>query len=677
MKVTKGNSYTYGIIILSISAAMLLTLAFPPLNFFPIAFIALFPLNIIIYKADKIRYYVLSSFLFVIVFFGYLLVWVAAFMLKETEAAVSFLALFTILFLLTLLFYFPAMIISGYLSKTFPNIRFLIVPAVFTVMEYMRNVGYLGFPWGIIGYSQWNFIPFIQIADTIGVLGISFLIYLSNAVITHYLILYVEKSESIKNNKKISNKKVFLPAIATAAVFFIVLVYGLIKVNYIEAKRVSMPKTKMALIQKSFDPNIPWNSIYTGEPYKRNSPGIQGLAERFLLKSEKFQSEEKPDGYTQNSTISVKRICKLATDAALSKPSLIVYPESVTMDSYNYYLSRYGEMFQYGMASNSTYPAIFNTYILYNTIKNTQTHHLLGTTIVEENTNENAYNPYKYYNGIEFINEQGNIIDSYKKIKLVPGGEAYPFQNNKFLLINTFPFKNIIALIYEQFDKAGASRWEIGDKISVFEHPNGYKFSGIICYESAFGDFVRQFAYDGAQTIAVITEDAWSYSDNSLLQHFYMSVFRAIENRRDIVHNGNSGVTGHISSSGKVISTLPFWKPDYMIANVALNDKITIYTRFGEWFVVLCFIGIVALFIIKLSNTIKNIYIKIKDKVYTKIKKTKTKTDKKDFKHTDNEKHIYDIKKKEENNQSIFDQSTSEIFNTLSEIIEEDEKNNK
>ena len=156
-----------------------------------------------------------------------------------------------------------------------------------------------------------------------------------------------------------------------------------------------------------------------------------------------------------------------------------------------------------------------------------------------------------------------------------------------------------------------------------------------------------------------------------------MSVFRAIENRRDIVHNGNSGVTGHISSSGKVISTLPFWKPDYMIANVALNDKITIYTRFGEWFVVLCFIGIVALFIIKLSNTIKNIYIKIKDKVYTKIKKTKTKTDKKDFKHTDNEKHIYDIKKKEENNQSIFDQSTSEIFNTLNEIIEEDEKNNK
>ena len=65
MKVNKSNSYTYGIIILSISAAMLLTLAFPPLNFFPVAFIALFPLNIIIYKADKIRYYVLSSFFWI------------------------------------------------------------------------------------------------------------------------------------------------------------------------------------------------------------------------------------------------------------------------------------------------------------------------------------------------------------------------------------------------------------------------------------------------------------------------------------------------------------------------------------------------------------------------------------------------------------------------------------
>ena len=587
---SKSNSYTVGVIILSIISAILLSLAFPPLNFFPISFIALVPLNIIIYKSDKLRYYVISASIFVLVFFGYLLMWVTAFMLKETEAIVSFLTLFTILFLIIFLFYFPAMLLSGFLSKKLPEFRFITVPLVFTFMEYMRNVGYLGFPWGIIGYSQWNFSLFLQSADIFGVLGISFFVYFCNSVIAHYLLFFAERNIS----KKYQYKKPYIPAIVFISSFILILIYGAVKINIEESKRTLQPKTRIALIQKSFDPNVYWNNIYTGEPYRKNSKGIQGFAEKFLLKPEKFQSEEKPDGVTQNGTVSVRRIAKLARDASLSKPSLIVYPESVTLDSYGYYINEYKEIFDYGLVSNSIYPGIYNTYILYDMIRYTQTYHLLGTTIIKEDTNENAYNPYKYYNGMEFINDRGNVIGEYSKIKLVPGGESYPFQDNEFLL-NTFPFKNIINFMYAQFDKAGANRWDRGRSITVFNHPNGYTFSGVICFESAFGDFVRKFVYNGAQTLAVITEDAWSYSDESLLQHFYMSVFRAVENRRDIVHNGNSGVTGHISSTGKIISTLPFWKPDYMVANVALNSDITIYTRFGEWFVFLCFIGILVL----------------------------------------------------------------------------------
>ena len=143
-------------------------------------------------------------------------------------------------------------------------------------------------------------------------------------------------------------------------------------------------------------------------------------------------------------------------------------------------------------------------------------------------------------------------------------------------------------------------------------------FSGVICFESAFGNFVRKFVYNGAQTLAVITEDAWSYSDESLLQHFYMSIFRAIENRRDIVHNGNSGVTGHISSTGKIISILPFWKPNYMIANVALNSNITIYTRFGEWFVYLCFICICVLMFFATTKSLAELKEIIKKRLFNK-----------------------------------------------------------
>ena len=694
---TKNNSYTLGTIVLTVLSALLLIPAFPPLNIFPMSFIALAPLNIIIYKANKIRYYIISAAVFVLVFFGYLLMWVSAFMLKETEAAIAFLALFTILFLLVLLFYLPAMLLSGFISKRLPRFRFIAIPIIFTFMEYMRNVGFLGFPWGIIGYSQWNFLPFIQIADTIGLLGVSFFIYFTNAVISHYILLYADKIDIKKDRKN------YLPAVILVSSLILILIYGIAKLNLEESKRLRANKTKIALIQKSFDPNNYWREIYTGEPYRRNSGGIQGFAENFLLKSDKFKSAEIPDGVSQNGTISVKRVANLARDAALSQPSLIVYPESVTMDSYGFYFNRNKELYEYGLASNSTYPAIYNTFILYDMMRATQTYHLLGTPIIKENTNEDAYNNYEYYNGMEFIDYRGEVLDEYSKIKLVPGGEAYPFQDNEFLL-NTFPFKNIINFMYQQFDKAGAAKWNRGKKITVFNHPRGYTFSGLICYESAFGDFVRQFAYNGAETLAVITEDAWSYSDESLLQHFYMSVFRAIENRRDLVHNGNSGVTGHISSSGKVISTIPFWQPDYMIANVALNDRITIYTRFGEWFVWLCFIAIIVLTFfsakkdfIKFKKSSKEkissiiLKIKLNNRIKKKLKKIQKKNEIKNNQSPAEKIHSYinndnveelpsldDIedsiksanteKKKPYN---IFDEQTTDMYSVLDDIMEE------
>ena len=678
----KSNSYTVGVVILSIISAVLLTLAFPPLNLFPIAFVALTPLIIIIYKADKVRYYIIASSIFVLIFFGYLIMWVAAFMLKETEAIISFLTLFTILFLIIFLFYFPAMLLSGFILKKFPKFRFLIVPTIFTFMEYVRTLGYLGFPWGIVGYSQWNFTLLIQSADIFGVFGISFFIYLSNSVIAHYILTYAEKP---------NYKKQYVAILVLISSFFIIIIYGGIKINIEESKRNLQPKTIIALIQKSFDPNIYWNNIYTGETFRKGSKGIQGFAENFLLKPDKFKSKEKPDGITQNGTISVKRIAELARDAALSKPSLIIYPESVTLDSYGFYISEYKELYDYGIASNSIYPGVYNTYILYDMIRYTQTYHLLGTTIIKEDTNKNAYNPYKYYNGMQFINDRGNVIGEYSKIKLVPGGESYPFQDNE-LLLNTFPFKNIINFMYAQFDKAGANRWDRGRKLTVFNHPNGYTFSGVICFESAFGDFVRKFVYNGAQTLAVITEDAWSYSDESLLQHFYMSIFRAIENRRDIVHNGNSGVTGHISSTGKIISTLPFWKPDYMIANVSLNNDITIYTRFGEWFVYLCFITIIILLLLSTAKTLMELKYIIKEKLFpkkiidvgninenTKIDYDIPSLDDLDNLYTD-EKNISQSSENTDDKKdyNIFDDDkyTSNIYSTLSTIIEENEKNN-
>ncbi len=598
-KIEKSNIKS--IAILSIISAFLMLLAFPPFNLFPFAFVALVPLNIVVFKAYKARDIYFAAACFVFVFFGILLFWIAAFMLKETDTTVALLTLFSILFLLVLLFYFPAMLLSNILSNRFPALRILIVPALFTMMEYMRNVGYIGFPWGMISYSQWNFLPFIQFADLTGQLGVSFFLYFVNAMIASFIIDY---SEANKKNIHIRLKYILGFVIS----FTLIISYGFIQINLENKKREERDKTNIGLVQKAFDPNHKWRSIYTGEIAEKRSSGLQTIAKKFFLKPEKFNNLEKPDGKSQNGTIVSKRISKLVDELmAESKPDLIIHPESTILDSYGYYYNDNKK----GLDNKNNRPGLYNTGIIYDMIRKSETYHLLGTSIIKESTNSKNYGNYNYYNGMEFIDTKGAPIANYGKIKLVPGGEAYPFDSDFW--INMPIFGKVVQFIHAEFGSAGAGRWTVWDGYTIFSHPSeDYKFAAIICYESAFGNFTRRFIKDDAELLAIITEDAWSYSDNSQWQHFNMAVFRAVENRRDVVQNGNSGATGHISSAGKVLEVIPFWEPGFMVASMALNKEKTLYTLAGEWFTLLCLLFIVFLicYLIFLKVRNKTEYIK-------------------------------------------------------------------
>jgi apolipoprotein N-acyltransferase len=47
--------------------------------------------------------------------------------------------------------------------------------------EYLRTRGFLGYAYGITGYSQWSLVPVIQIADITGVWGVSALLVFPSA----------------------------------------------------------------------------------------------------------------------------------------------------------------------------------------------------------------------------------------------------------------------------------------------------------------------------------------------------------------------------------------------------------------------------------------------------------------------------------------------------------------
>ena len=75
-------------------------------------------------------------------------------------------------------------------SPLFP----LFAAALWTALEYMQTYLFTGFPWELLGYSQHQVLPVIQIAQFTGVYGVSFLVMLLNATLAMVFIALRERT---------------------------------------------------------------------------------------------------------------------------------------------------------------------------------------------------------------------------------------------------------------------------------------------------------------------------------------------------------------------------------------------------------------------------------------------------------------------------------------------------
>ena len=78
---------------------------------------------------------------------------------------------------------YPA--VFSFMLRHLQGFRFPIVgAAAFWVgLEFLRAKLLSGFPWSLLGHTQYRFTTLIQIADINGVYGVSFLILLGNAFV--------------------------------------------------------------------------------------------------------------------------------------------------------------------------------------------------------------------------------------------------------------------------------------------------------------------------------------------------------------------------------------------------------------------------------------------------------------------------------------------------------------
>ena len=123
------------------------------------------------------------------------------------------------------------------------------------------------------------------------------------------------------------------------------------------------------------------------------------------------------------------------------------------------------------------------------------------------------------------------------------------------------------------------------------------KLSALICFEDVFGHLARKFARGGAQILVNMTNDAWFGDSAEPCLHLQSSVFRAVENRVNVVRSANTGISCFISPCGEILSRVSDDSGrDVLLAGEKTQELEIVpmpsfYTTFGDIFAWLCLIA--------------------------------------------------------------------------------------
>ena len=196
-----------------------------------------------------------------------------------------------------------------------------------------------------------------------------------------------------------------------------------------------------------------------------------------------------------------------------------------------------------------------------------------------------------YYNSAYLLSPAGEIKGKYDKVHLVPYGEYVPLRN-------IFPFIGKLT--------AGMGDFSAGSGY----HPltmNDKKIGILICYEGILPFAARSYKKEGAELLVNITNDAWFGATSAPFQHFSMAVFRAVETRLYLVRAANTGISAVVDPKGKIIAQTKIFEKASLKENVKYSSIQTIYVKYGDILVLVCFGLLVFYFVlILLKGRIRN-----------------------------------------------------------------------
>jgi apolipoprotein N-acyltransferase len=214
---------------------------------------------------------------------------------------------------------------------------------------------------------------------------------------------------------------------------------------------------------------------------------------------------------------------------------------------------------------------------------------LVGAPRYEENKEGAAY-----FNSSYLVLKDGSIKSHYDKIHLVPFGEYLPFKN-ALSFVHKFARRPIGD--FTAGKEFTVSRFFIRRSSSegnyTFSMLKNVGFSTLICFEDIFPDLTREFVQKGTDFLVNITNDGWFGHSAAAYQHAQNSVFRAVENRINVIRAANIGLSCFIDQKGRITAKVADGNKDlfvegYKVQEIVLSRAKTLYNVYGDVFAFLC-----------------------------------------------------------------------------------------
>lgn len=514
--------------LLLILSGILLAASFPPVPFPAplLLFVALIPYLIVIEKREKLIEINRATYLMAFVFCLFTLYWVGSWQ-KEADPFLMISGILLI-FVNPVFFLIPSTLLY-FSRKIIPQKYSLyLLPVFFVAYEFAYMLTDLSFPWLSLGNGLSPFTLFIQIADIIGQLGLSFVVVIINVFIYRSI-------TAIKVNKKLF----YLHTSAALLIFILILIYGNLKLS---SPHLPNTKVKVGLIQPNLDP---W------EKWKGND--LNKLTEMYL---------------------------NLSAKAVKEGARIIIWPETalpVYLRS-EMYIDIIETIYRF-CDSNQVYLLTGMPDIKF----------YFNNQNIPDDAKYNSVNDYYYttYNSILLFRPNNQLVESYGKMKLVPFGERVPFVDALPFLGKIIKWG--VGLSGWNVGKDTTVFYLPLQNIrSAVKDNDTIKIGGLVCYESIYPTLVSEFVKGKADFIAVVTNDSWYGNLSGPYQHKEFGALRAVENRRTVVRAANGGISCIINPLGKTEVQTKMFTKSYIVGDVVINELETFFTNHSLLIPILC-----------------------------------------------------------------------------------------